>query len=83
VKFVVLKTRGEDPTERVILLEELPRTAKTDVNVDQKHYRELARRAIWAILAPLGWSDEEIRVGLKAATLFDFASTDEPFNSAT
>jgi len=83
VKFVVLKTRGEDPTERVILLEELPRTAKTDVNVDQKHYRELARRAIWAILAPFGWSDEEIRVGLKAATLFDFASTDEPFNSAT
>ncbi len=81
VKFVVLKTRDEDPTGRVILMEELPRTARSEVNIDHQHYRELARRAIWAILAPFGWTDEEIRVGLKAATLFDYTSTDNPFNS--
>ncbi|MDA8839148.1 hypothetical protein N9N14_01535, partial [Candidatus Poseidonia alphae] len=81
VKFVVLRTRDEDPAARVILLEELPRAARSEVNVDHNHYRELARRAIWAILAPFGWTDEEIRVGLKAATLFDYSSVDKPFNS--
>ena len=81
VKFVVLRTRDEDPAARVILLEELPRAARSEVNVDHNHYRELARRAIWAILAPFGWTDEEIRVGLKAATLFDYSSADKPFNS--
>ena len=71
-RFVVLHTRSEDPTERVILSEELSQTVKNDIVVDQTHYRNVARRAIWAILAPFGWSDEEIQIGLKATTLLDF-----------
>ena len=48
------------------------------IKIDSDYYQNLAIRAIWAILGPFGWSDEEIRQGRKKYTLFDFF---DAFNS--
>ena len=42
------------------------------IQIDFQYYENLAIRAIWAILGPFGWSDEEIKLGNKKYTLFDF-----------
>lgn len=70
VRFVVAKWVTKDPIDRVVLLEELDRSVS--VRIDFQYYRDLAIRAIWAILAPFGWSDAEIMTGSKTTTLFDF-----------
>ena len=73
VRYVVAKSVDGDPGSRVILCEEL--TGKTNFVVDYQYYEGLAIRAIWAILGPFGWTDEEIVNGGKKLTLFDFFST--------
>ena len=55
---------------RVILAEEID--TASGAKIDYQYYHDLAVRAIWAILAPFGWSDEEIKVGCKTTTLLDF-----------
>ena len=70
VRFVVAKWVTKDPIDRVVLLEELDRSVS--VRIDFQYYRDLAIRAMWAILAPFGWSDVEIMTGSKTTTLFDF-----------
>ena len=70
VRFVVAKWVTKDPIDRVVLLEELD--SSISVKIDFQYYRDLAIRAMWAILAPFGWSDGEIMTGSKTTTLFDF-----------
>ena len=70
VRFVVVKNVTKDPADKVVLLEELNHSA--DVRIDIQYYRDLAVRAMWAILAPFGWNEDEIIAGNKTLTLFDF-----------
>ena len=76
VRFVATKPSPGVPESRVILLEELSENSR--FKIDSDYYQNLAIRAIWAILGPFGWSDEEIRQGQKKYTLFDFF---DAFNS--
>ena len=73
VRFIVTKSSSRDSIDRTMLLEELDNA--TNVKIDVQYYRELAIRAMWAILAPFGWTEAEIRAGSKTVTLFDFNST--------
>tara|TARA_B000000565_G_scaffold57796_1_gene38363 strand:- start:1437 stop:2630 length:1194 start_codon:yes stop_codon:yes gene_type:complete len=73
VRFVATKPSPGIPESRVILLEEL--SDNSGFRIDSEYYGNLAIRAIWAILGPFGWSDEEIRQGQRKYTLFDFFST--------
>ena len=59
-----------NPADRVILVEEIEK--QSNIKIDTAYYQELAVRATWAILAPYGWTDEEILAGSKVMTLFDF-----------
>ena len=70
VRFVATKPSPGVPESRVILLEELSGNSK--FRIDSEYYQNLAVRAIWAILGPFGWSDDEIRHGRRKYTLFDF-----------
>ena len=70
IKFVVTKSQNSDPLSKIILAEELQNYVQVPINVP--HYKALAQRAIWAILGPFGWTDEEISKGVKKITLFDF-----------
>ena len=70
VRFVITKRTSGIPESRVILSEELDYVKS--VNIDYEYYERLAIRAIWAILGPFGWTDEEISNGVKKYTLFDF-----------
>ena len=72
VRFVATKPSQGIPESRVVLLEEL--SDNPGFKVDSEYYEGLAIRAIWAILGPFGWSDEEIRQGQRKYTLFDFFS---------
>ena len=76
VRFVATKPSPGVPESRVILLEELSGNSK--FKIDSEYYQNLAVRAIWAILGPFGWSDDEIRHGRRRYTLFDFF---DAFNS--
>ena len=76
VRFVATKPSPGVPESRVVLLEELSENSR--FKIDSDYYQNLAIRAIWAILGPFGWSDEEIRQGQKKYTLFDFF---DAFNS--
>ena len=79
VRFVATKPSPGVPESRVILLEELSENSK--FKIDSDYYQNLAIRAIWAILGPFGWSDEEIRQGQKKYTLFDFFDAFNPKSS--
>ena len=70
VRFVMTKMKNNDHQTRVILSEEIGFCF--GIIVDYEYYKSLAERAIWAILGPFGWSDEEISQGGKKSTLFDF-----------
>ncbi len=70
VNFVVTKGNSNSLKSRVLLAEELSFYQNVVPNIP--HYTGLAKRAIWAILGPFGWSDEEILSGKKFTTLFDF-----------
>ena len=73
VNFVVTKSESNLPKTRVILAEELGFVETVIPNLS--YYTGLAKRAIWAILGPFGWSDEEILSGRKITTLLDFSSS--------
>ena len=73
VSFVVTKSESNLPKTRVILAEELGFVETVIPNLS--YYTGLAKRAIWAILGPFGWSDEEILSGRKVTTLLDFSSS--------
>jgi DNA polymerase I len=72
VRFAVIASTGTIQHERVILLEELLHTTVRSERADVEHYRALALRAIWAILAPFGWDEEEITIGQRRITLQNY-----------
>ena len=70
VRYVATNPVSKLPESKVILSEELEEGK--NINIDCQYYENLAIRAIWAILGPFGWSDEEIKLGNRNYTLFDF-----------
>ena len=78
VRFVVIASKGTVQHERVLLVEELNGPHPPPGRPDIEHYTALAIRAIWAILAPFGWDEEEVSMGQKRITLESFKSQDEP-----
>jgi hypothetical protein len=74
VRFVVVAGSGTVQHERVLLLEELLHSKTTTKRANIAHYTPLAQRAIWAILAPFGWDEEEIAVGRRRVSLKTFST---------
>lgn len=70
-RFLVVVGSKQHPHTRVILEQEL-HDSSIRFRVDVRYYRRLALRAIWAILAPFGWSEEEISSGRRIVTLDQF-----------
>ena len=70
VRYIATKPVSRSPESKVVLPEELG--LGRHVNLDCEYYEGLAVRAMWAILGPFGWTDEEIAKGTKKYTLFDF-----------
>jgi len=70
IRYTVVNSSARDPLDRVLLAEELHST--TDALGCYQHYQQLAERAIWALLAPFGWTDERLNMEGQQATLFDF-----------
>ena len=76
VRFVVVAGSGTVQHERVLLLEELLHSKITTKRANIAHYTPLAQRAIWAILAPFGWDEEEIAVGRRRVSLKTFSTSE-------
>jgi DNA polymerase I len=72
IRFAVVAGTGTVQHERVILLEELTGTSQRTERPHLEHYQSLALRAMWAVLAPFGWDEEELQVGRKRVTLNSF-----------
>ena len=73
IRYVVTNLDATEPTQRVLLAEELPHLSTPTFGCKQ-HYATLAERAIWAILAPFGWSTEDIQRKGRQRTLLEFTS---------
>ena len=72
VRFVVVDRHAAQHHERVRLQEELP---LADVQPCTDHYGVAAERAIWALLAPFGWTESSLRTFGLQRRLSDFSST--------
>ena len=72
VKFVVVNDGAKIDHERVILDEEIGFEQHKYKRGDFNYYRKLAIRAIWSILAPFGWDEEEISQYSKRKALVEF-----------
>jgi len=70
IRYTVVNSSARDPLDRVLLAEELHDTS--EVLGCYQHYQQLAERAIWALLAPFGWTNERINMEGQQATLLDF-----------
>ena len=77
VRFAVIASKGTVQHERIRLVEELTGPNPPSGRPDIEHYTGLAIRAIWAILAPFGWDEEEVSMGQKRITLESFKGQDE------
>ena len=71
VRFVVVDQNASLHHERVRLQEELPLDNAQPCKV---HYAVAAERAIWAILAPFGWTESSLRTTGLQRRLTDFSS---------
>ena len=60
VRFIVCTKNPKNPLERVVLARELNDRQNIPRRIDVQHYRQLAIRAIWAILSPFGWSEDDL-----------------------
>ena len=60
VRFVICLKNTNNPIERVLLAHECETLKHSIRHIDVGHYRQLAIRAVWAILAPFGWSEEDL-----------------------
>ena len=72
VKFVVVNDDAKIDHERVILDEEIGFEQNKYKRGDFDYYRTLAIRAIWSVLAPFGWDEEEISQYSKRKALVEF-----------
>ena len=73
IRYVVVNSTAVEPLNRVLLNEELA-SSPPSMRGCASHYGALAERAIWAILAPFGWTTEQIRMGGRQPTLEEFTS---------
>ncbi len=71
IRYVVVDVSASEPLDRVVLAEELPSVPVT-TTACLTHYTTLAERAVWAILAPFGWTEEDLRGVGRQPTLYDF-----------
>ena len=76
VRYVVLNRSSEHLLERVMLAEEVERYVGPGAGCPT-HYGELAERAVWALLAPFGWTNEQLRNDGSQPTLLSFMGCDE------
>ena len=60
VRFIACTKNPKNPLERVVLARELNDRQNIPRRIDVQHYRQLAIRAIWAILSPFGWSEDDL-----------------------
>ena len=60
VRFVVCTKDPINPLHRVVLAQECEQMNHPLGRVDVEYYRRLAVRATWSILAPFGWSEEQL-----------------------
>ena len=60
VRFVVCQKDKLNPLQRVVLAQECEHLTYPLRSIDVDYYRRLAIRAIWAILGPFGWSEDEL-----------------------
>lgn len=60
VRFIVCNKNPKNPLERVVLARECDHGRNIIRRIDVQHYRQLAIRAIWAILSPFGWSEQDL-----------------------
>ncbi len=60
VRFVICRKDVNNPLERILLAHECEELRNPIRRIDVRHYRELAIRAIWAILAPFGWDENAL-----------------------
>ena len=75
VRYVVLDRSSEHLLDRVMLAEEVEGYAGLGA-VCVGHYGELAERAIWALLAPFGWTTDQLRDDGSQPTLLSFMDGD-------
>ena len=73
IRYVVVNSTAVEPLNRVLLNEELA-LAHSSTGGCISHYGALAERAVWAILAPFGWTNEQIRLGGRQPTLEEFTA---------
>jgi DNA polymerase elongation subunit (family B) len=73
IRYVVVNSTAVEPLNRVLLSEELA-SSNPSIGGCASHYAALAERAVWAILAPFGWTNEQIRMGGRQPTLEEFTS---------
>ena len=71
VRYVVVDRSSEAVLDRVRLAEELEEVP-AGVTGCAAHYGELAERAIWALLAPFGWTTEQLRQDVHQPNLLAF-----------
>ena len=76
VRYVALNRSSEHLLERVMLAEEVERYVGPGAGCPT-HYGELAERAVWALLAPFGWTNEQLRNDGSQPTLLSFMGCDE------
>ena len=72
VKFVVVNNESKISQERVLLEEEISFSENANKRPDFSYYRVLAVRALWSILAPFGWDEDEIIRYSKKRSLEEF-----------
>ena len=60
VRFVVCTKDAINPLQRVVLARECEHLDGPLRRIDVDYYRRLAVRAIWSVLAPFGWSEEQL-----------------------
>mgnify|MGYP001163528178 FL=1 len=59
-RFLVREKDVKNPLFRVLLSEECSDLNETAQNIDLGYYRQQAIRAIWAILTPFGWEENQL-----------------------
>ena len=74
VQFVIIASSGSVQHERVLLLEEIQHSSRVHQRACVQHYKPLAIRALWAILAPFGWDEEELTIGHRRVSLESFGT---------
>ena len=60
VRFIVCPKDSRNPLQRVLLAQECEDLGHPLRRIDLDYYRRLAVRAVWAVLGPFGWSEEDL-----------------------